>query len=280
MNKEIIKSNTDNTYKYIYSEGGTVYELSYINKNDGKDIICAPTQTSCNLGCKFCHLTGLNKPAQNIDGGTLFELIDDVISEIENKHDTLLISYMGAGDPLMNVGGVIGSAKVIKNKYKETYKIVRFAIASIIPKQKFMDDFEQQVKESGLDFKFHLSLHATDTELRADLMPNAMNHVAAINALNRYANNTGKTEVHYTLINNVNDTRKDLERLINSVKGINTTIKLLRYSIKNDVNMSESSKMDWFCRELNKSGIKSEIYDPPGRDIGSSCGQFEVARYN
>jgi len=54
--KEVVNSTIDNTRKYIfYTEDKLVIEFSYINKNDGKDIICIPSQSFCNLGCKFCH---------------------------------------------------------------------------------------------------------------------------------------------------------------------------------------------------------------------------------
>jgi len=46
------------TIKYIfYTEDKLVIEFSYIDKDDGKDIICVPSQTMCNIGCKFCHTT-------------------------------------------------------------------------------------------------------------------------------------------------------------------------------------------------------------------------------
>lgn len=58
---KLIKSTEDNTIKYIFKLDDTLdnflVEFSYINKNDGKDIICVPSQTMCNLACKFCHTT-------------------------------------------------------------------------------------------------------------------------------------------------------------------------------------------------------------------------------
>ena len=51
-------SQKDNTVKYIFRTlDNLIVEFSYINKDDGKDIICLPSQTMCNIGCKFCHTT-------------------------------------------------------------------------------------------------------------------------------------------------------------------------------------------------------------------------------
>ena len=44
--KRIVKSSQDKTIKFIfYTEDKLIIEFSYINKDDGKDIICVPSQT-------------------------------------------------------------------------------------------------------------------------------------------------------------------------------------------------------------------------------------------
>lgn len=275
-----VKSKTDNTIKYVFKLGEVISEASYINKNDGKDIICVPTQTSCNMGCKFCHLTGLNVASINIEYKTIFNMIECIINEIENKNNTLLISYMGAGEPLLNVDGVMRSAMKVYDEYLNLYKIVRFAIASIIPKKNLMERFIDEVKDSGLDFKFHLSLHFLEQEIRNELMPHAIEPITAINLLNKYANTTGKTEIHYTLIDCKNDSRQHADMLIDNIKGINTTVKLLQYSDKPGLNLERSKKENKFVEYLTKANIRSELYDPPGRDIGAGCGQFNLGNYN
>lgn len=274
-----ITSKTDNTIKYVFKFGNVISEISYINKNDGKDIICSPTQTSCNMGCKFCHLTGLKIPAVNIYNQTIFDMIKHVADDIENKHDTLLISYMGAGEPLLNIDGIIQSAMKVYDEFSGKYKNIRFAVASIIPRREYMERFMEEVKDSGLDFKFHLSLHFID-ENRKELMPAAINATEAINLLDKYSNYVGKTEIHYTLVDCKNDSRMHADNLIKNIKGINTTVKLLQFSDKTGVDLKRSQKEDKFAEYLNKVNIKTEIYDPPGRDVGASCGQFNVGDYN
>lgn len=275
-----IKSKTDNTIKYVFKLGssGIISEISYINKNDGKDIVCVPTQTSCNMGCKFCHLTGLNVAAVSIEYQTIFDMIHHVVNDIEKKNNTLLISYMGAGEPLLNIDGVMRSAMKVYDEYLQKYQSIRFAVASIIPKKELMERFIDEVRDSGLDFKFHLSLHSLDDE-REKLMPHAIEPIMAINLLNKYANYVGKTEIHYTLIDSKNDTRTHADSLIKSIKGINTTVKLLKFSDKKGEDLKRSSNEDVFAKYLTDANIKVEVYDPPGRDIGASCGQFNLGRY-
>jgi len=71
---EKIKSKTDNTIKYIFTtHDNLVIEMAYINKNDGKDINCVPSQTSCKMKCKFCHITDV-------------KLINEMINEYKGKN--------------------------------------------------------------------------------------------------------------------------------------------------------------------------------------------------
>ena len=98
-----IHSKKDNTIKYIYNSNNYIFEFSLIDKNDGKDIVCVPCATTCNLGCKFCHLTGLNIKLKNLHHYDIHKSVDNIISKlyfdkVENKipnNKALLISYMG-----------------------------------------------------------------------------------------------------------------------------------------------------------------------------------------
>lgn len=274
-----IKSQLDNTVKYVFKQDSYVVEFSYINKNDGKDIICVPTQTSCNMGCSFCHLTGLNLKVINLKALEIAVMVSEILSDIQIKQNVLLISYMGAGEPLRNIEGLIASADFIKTKFSSEYEVVRFAIASIIPSKDLMKQFMKQVKDKNLNFKFHLSLHNIEENERKSLMPRALNIRDSIDLLSEYSKNIGKTEVHYTLINDVNDSAEKARILAQSLKGINTTVKLLKFSPKFDSPMEASLNENNFIKELNNFNIMTEIYCPPGRDIGSSCGQFNVASY-
>ena len=61
--KQRVSSKLDTTQKFLYTtDSGKVLEISYIDKNDGKDILCAPTQSGCTQGCLFCHMTGSGIP--------------------------------------------------------------------------------------------------------------------------------------------------------------------------------------------------------------------------
>ena len=135
---EKIHSKTDNTIKYIVmTQDNLIIELSYINKNDGKDIICVPSQTSCKMKCKFCHITDATDKLinRNLTSQEIKESVDNIYNDLNLSLNpkTLLISYMGCGEPLLNYKQVKDSMLLLRIVYQITkVPLIRFAISNII----------------------------------------------------------------------------------------------------------------------------------------------------
>lgn len=282
-----IPSKADNTVKYVFRTAtGEIVELSYIKKDgDNKDIICASTQTSCNLGCKFCFLSDYDLKVRNLKAEEISLPIDYIIKDLAlpkniNPSEVLLISFMGCGEPLLNLENVIAAAKLVRAKYNSAYPVVRFAIATLIPHPKYMDKLIKMVKAEGLLVKLHLSLHSPDSEVRAELMPAAHSIEESISLLNKFRLTTDNhVEIHYAMIDGINDRNQDLSSLIKLFSNSGIPIKFLVYNQKPSLDLKESPRVAFFREELAKHGIVTEFYIPPGRDVGSSCGQFLMEYY-
>lgn len=272
-----VDSAVDNASKFVFKTSTKdLIEFNYIDNGSSKDIICSATQTSCKQGCVFCFLTALNLPVRHLTSDQIVYGVSNVIRHCRNKdNNTLLISFMGAGEPLINKDNVIKAAKIIHSLYKNKYETVRFAIATIMPSAKLMKEFTKQVKESGLNFKVHLSLHSTSDNSQKEIMPKAGNIRESIDLLINYSLETdNETEIHYTLIKDVNDTDADIVRLVNLFRETGITIKFLDFVESGELRAS--SRVLLFREHLKLAGIKTEFYIPPGRDIGTSCGQFLI----
>jgi len=283
---DILKSKEDNVIKYIFlTNDNQITEFSYINKNDGKDIICVPSQTACNLGCKFCHLSDIdNLKVENLNRIEIYNAIKYIIDDLKlltkSKNKTLLISFMGAGEPLLNIHNLTSTMWFIKDQYNNKYNIVRFAIASLIPSIKSMLKFTEKIKEYNLNCKFHFSLHFTNNKQRKEFMPassDIKNSLALLEHYMLYINN--KAEIHYTLIKDINDTNQDIDNLLHLVYGRGIPIKFLHYNEKETLNCFTSNRISQFTKVLEDNEIETEFYIPPGRDIGSSCGMFLIDLY-
>lgn len=285
-----IHSKNDSTIKYIFQlEDNLIIEMSYINKNDGKDIICVPSQTSCKLGCKFCHITDVkdkliyrNLNSLEIKNGV--DYIYDDLNLIKNPR-TLLISYMGCGEPLLNQDDIVSSMLDLRKEYQNIkVPLIRYAIATSLPYFSLVNFFElsEEIYSLKLPVKIHLSLHYTNDELRKEWIPNTAPISPSIIALEYYQKRTNNSvEIHYTLIDGVNDTEQDAVLLTEFLKNRSIPVKFLFYNEKPSMEFHASSKekLNIFKKYFDKCEIQHEYYIPPGLDIGASCGQFLMEYY-
>ena len=233
-----VHSSKDSTVKYIFKTlDNLIVEFSYINKDDGKDIICIPSQTMCNIGCKFCHTTeyiGKIK-TRNLSHTEIVHGVEYILSELNiYKLDrTLLISFMGCGEPILNVDNLISSMKYMKTIFElNGISYVRFAIATSIPKHDAEEFFKLTflIFENNLPVKIHLSLHYTIDLIRKDWMKKSLDIIPSLSAVDFYKKLTGNAvEIHYALIDGVNDTEQDAILLSNFLKDKNNSLSSLSF---------------------------------------------------
>ena len=284
-------SKTDNAIKFVFkANDNNIIEYTYINKEDGKDIICIPSQTMCNLGCKFCHTTEyIGKiECRNLSYSELYEPLDYVINDLDlaSNQRTLLISVMGCGEPIYNVDNIIKMMTDFKRVAENNLNIpyVRFAIATSIPRNKWRNFFSltHEIKKHELPVKLHLSLHYTLDLIRKEWMPAALGIIPSISAVDFYKKITGNAvEIHYTLIEGINDTEQDAILLSSFLKEKDINVKFLHYNERDslDYHASNKDKIKIFRKHFEINNISYEYYSPPAIDIGGSCGQFLLETY-
>lgn len=272
---DVIKSKVDKTVKFIFQlDDSLIMEMAYIDNDTGKDIICVSTQTSCSMGCLFCHISDYRKKLKlrNISYKELVEgiyYIIDYMSLQDNKRK-LLISYMGCGEPLINYENVI----ISMYHFKKDFENVRFAISTLIPKSNWINflNLTEKIKNFEIPLKIHLSLHSPFDDTRQKWMPNALDIMPSINLLKFYKSFTNNpVEFHYTPIKGVNDREIDINTLCNILSVNNIPIKFLKFNEKPTLKVKMGNIP---TEEFDKRLIKYEFYTPPGLDIGASCGQF------
>jgi 23S rRNA (adenine2503-C2)-methyltransferase len=284
-----INSRKDLTKKYIFqTEDNLIIEIAYINKNNGKDILCVPSQTSCAMKCRFCHMADISDKLinRNLLPEEIKEGVDFVYDDLSLKdmRNVLLISYMGCGEPLFNYKNVVKSMIYIRDGYRERVPIVRFAIATSMPEGVWLNFFDMtnEIKKNDLLVKIHLSLHYTNDVLRKEWMPYSLPVKQSISALEYYNLLTGNSvEIHYALIDNLNDSETEAKCLAELLNNRNIPVKFLFYNEKDtiDFHASPTEKLEIFGKHLDSCGITHEYYIPPGLDIGASCGQFLMDYY-
>ena len=285
----VVKSSLDRTTKYIFrTEDNLIIEFSAIDKQDGKNIICAPCQTMCVMGCKFCHTTehiGKLK-CRNLTADEIVEGVTEVYKAAPEKDErVLLVSFMGCGEPLFNSNNVVEAMFQIKKLEEQgAARYVRFALATSLPEAEWLSFFwmAEMIKKLGLPVKLHLSLHYTMDALRKEWMPKSLDILPSLAAVDFYNKLTGNAvEIHYALLEGINDTEQDAILVSEFLKGRDVNVKFLFYNEKAslDVHASPKERLNTFRRYFEKYGIRHEYYTPPGLDVGASCGQFIMDLY-
>jgi len=287
---DTITSKDGSVIKYVFEKTytGTPYilEVTYIDRKDGRNIICVPTQSMCNMGCKFCHTTDyIGKiPVMNIDAQTLVSTTFYVMKDLRliNSDKVFLLSFMGCGEPLENMTNVLHTINDLSDR-EELGSDRRFAIATSIPRKNWLPLLDFADKLSNPDkVKLHFSMHYTTDEVRKKYMPKAMELDKALKILDLYKAITGSViEVHYTLMDGINDTMNDLYRLGGLLKSRDFQVKLLYYNKREalDAEKSPENKVSAFKETLETYNISTTYYIPPGLDVGASCGQFLMDHY-
>ena len=108
-NMGTFKDFSDGTLKTVFDIGNKkIIEMSLLFNKEDKDVVCVPTHHFCNLGCKMCHLTnkGLNKSMIPINSEDFIECLFQTLTRNNEKRTNkkkLLISFMGVGEPLLNL---------------------------------------------------------------------------------------------------------------------------------------------------------------------------------
>lgn len=293
------KDQTDGTIKSVYKiNNSKIIEMSMLYNKLDKDVICVPTHHYCNLGCKMCHLTNnkTNKPMQKIKITDFMYCIIDTIKKYKTNKKKLLISFMGVGEPLLNL-------ELIENVYKEENKIkelgydyISYAISTMMPNNNLLK-LKNMINELNIPIKVHFSLHTPIDKNRKELIPstnvtieealnmlliysyNVKQNKIIMNNYKLFHSNNIPIEIHYTLIKNKNDSNKELKEIIKLLKEYQIPIKFIKFNPINNLDISNNEEK--WVSEIHKNipNLKIKTYSPPGREVGSSCGEFTKHYY-
>jgi len=306
-NLGVFKDHADGTLKTVFDAGEKqIVEITLLCSKEDMDIICAPTHHFCNLGCKMCHLTnkGLNKQMKPISKDIFLEaLINSLTKPIYNKRKKrtdkkkLLISFMGVGEPLLNLNlirEIYSNEEYIKKELG--YEKIGYAISTIIPKD--ISQLTELVYELNIPLKLHFSLHTPLNHVRFELIPatkitaeDALKQLAIYRTtvqsnrelMKEYAHfhsTNDPVEIHYTLMEDVNDGEEELEKVCSLLKKYKVPIKFIRFNPITD--LTRSSKEEEWITTIKKEvpDLRIKTFTPPGKNIGSSCGEFTKHYYH
>ena len=270
----------DGTRKWLIRFApGIEAETVYIPDVGRAGALCVSSQVGCTLNCTFCH-TGTQALVRNLTAAEIVAQVqvarDDLAEWPSDRADRRLsnIVFMGMGEPLYNLDHVADAMDVISDNEGLALSRRRITVSTsgVVPELKALGERTQAM--------LAISLHATNDELRDELVPINRRYPLAelMAAIRAYPglSNARRVTFEYVMLKGINDSPAEARALVRLVSGIPAKINLIPFNPwpGSPYQCSDWKTIEAFAAILNKAGYASPIRTPRGRDILAACGQL------
>jgi len=270
----------DGTRKWLIRfSPGIEAESVYIPDVGRAGALCVSSQVGCTLNCTFCH-TGTQALVRNLTAAEIIAQVqvarDDLEEWPSDKDERRLsnVVFMGMGEPLYNLDNVADAMDVISDNEGLALSRRRITVSTsgVVPELHRLGERTQAM--------LAISLHATNDELRDELVPINRRYPLAelIGAIRAYPglSNARRVTFEYVMLKGINDSPAEARALVQLVKGLPAKINLIPFNPwpGSPYECSSWSTIETFAAIVNKAGYASPIRTPRGRDILAACGQL------
>ncbi len=269
---------SDGTRKWVLKlDDGNQVETVYIPESD-RGTLCVSSQVGCALDCSFCS-TGRRGFNRNLSTAEIISqvwlatrLVDE---EKKPGRKVTNVVLMGMGEPLLNFDNVVKAVHIMMDDfaYGLSKRRVTVSTAGVVPAMDKLGDV--------LDSRLAVSLHATNNELRDQLVPINKKYPLEklIPACHRFIdkqNTRTRITFEYVMLDGVNDTDQHARELVKLLKGIPTLMNLIPFNPFKGSGYKTSSmkRVEKFSQILINSGMTTVIRRTRGDDIDAACGQL------
>jgi 23S rRNA (adenine2503-C2)-methyltransferase len=263
---------TDGTEKWLLKlEDGLMLETVLIPEG-GHWTQCLSTQVGCAMGCTFCRTARLGLRRQL----RAWEILDQVVvTRREFKGGKILnLVFMGMGEPLANYESVIRAIRLLLDPVCLDFSKRRITLSTcgLIPGIRLLAG-------ERLGINLAVSLNATTQTLRSRIMP--VNRTYHLHSLLQACREfplpaRGRMTFEYVLMEDVNDTSQDAERLVRLLRGIPCKINLIPHNgfPGSAFRAPHEARIRTFQRILIQAHLTAPIRWSRGSEISAACGQL------
>jgi 23S rRNA (adenine2503-C2)-methyltransferase len=236
-----------------------------------KYVVCVSSQVGCALGCEFCATARMGF-RRNL---ATWEIVDQVVKiQADSPYPVRGVVFMGMGEPLLNYGRVMRSARILSEPCGMAIagKSITISTVGITPGIR-------RFTAQRPPYRLVVSLTTADPIQRSRLMPVERTYPTAdlMQAIREYHEATGRRiTLAWTMISGVNTGEKDAQLLADLTRGLPIKLDLI------DVNDPSGrfqpppqNELDAFRDALRaKLGMPVARRYSGGRDIHAACGML------
>jgi 23S rRNA (adenine2503-C2)-methyltransferase len=271
---ERITPSQDSSRKLVFKLSDDRRVSAVLMPDEDRITLCLSTQVGCGYGCTFC-LTGTMGFERNL---TPDEIVGQLLAANrlldEGQRVTHLV-FMGMGEPLANLAAVVKSIRIMTDaRLGIGYSPRRITVSTV----GLVSGIERLGREN-LKVNLAISLHAATDQTRGELMPvnRSWNLAALMEAVRRYPlAPRQRVFFEYVMLEGVNDSIQDAERLARLLGGIKAKVNLIPFNDWEGSSFRRPplARILAFQGALLDAGITTTVRWSKGEDIGAACGQL------
>ncbi|MCL2461323.1 MAG: 23S rRNA (adenine(2503)-C(2))-methyltransferase RlmN [Defluviitaleaceae bacterium] len=268
----------DGSIKFLYHVGKNTIIESVLMAYSFGNSVCVSTQAGCRMRCAFCA-SGDGGLERNLTAG---EMLAQVYHAAKTRGGVSRAVLMGSGEPLDNYANVLKFICILTDSrgMGMSARHITLSTCGLIPE---MYRLAGENGGKGLQITLAVSLHASNDEIRARLVPVAKKYRLEdlLKACADYAAITGRRVTYeYALIDGVNDTAACAGELAARLKGTLCHVNLIPVNQADGAGglgfkKSGNAAVTDFSKILTKYGIANTIRRTLGSDIEGACGQLK-----
>lgn len=286
MKLTVLNSEIDPSVNFVEEQLVGFLESRFVRKCDEYFIAYLSSQTGCNRGCTFCHLTATGQTSfvDSSHNDFMAQAIQIFKHYRMQKRPAKYMHYnfMARGEPFANKI-LLDSGDELLLKLGQIAKDeglpAKFNISTIMPStlKKSLPEIFGYVNPT-----VYYSLYSTDEKWRSKWMPAAMSVSEALTMLKEYQDFSKKiVKIHHTFIAGENDSEESVHAVCDAIENhkLICEFNLVRYNPASEDQGVESSD-EIISRNIgimtNRFKFNTKVQTIPrvGFDVKASCGMF------
>jgi 23S rRNA (adenine2503-C2)-methyltransferase len=234
-----------------------------------RDGVCVSSQVGCAVGCVFC-MTGREGLVRQLGSA---EIVAQVVLA-RQRRPVKKVVFMGMGEPAHNLDNVMEAIELLGTAGGIGHKNLVFSTVGDLR-------VFERLPIGPVKPALALSLHSTQSELRAKLLPRAprIDPAELVERGERYARATGyPIQYQWTLIEGVNDGEAEFDGIVRLLKGKYAVMNMIPY---NTVEGLAFARPGWerareIARSLHRRGVLTKLRQSAGQEVDAGCGQLRA----
>ena len=267
------------THKWLFRAPDGAAIESVLMGYPGRATLCVSSQAGCALGCTFCA-TGQFGFQRHLQAGEIVAQVAYAQAFLRligmpgaPDHVTNVV-FMGMGEPLANYDRVREALRRMIEVMGMSARSLTVSTVGVVPGIKRLADEPWPVNLA-------VSLHASDDELRSELVPlNKRYPLAEVEAAAReyFEKKRRRVSIEWTMIAGVNDGAGQAEGLGAIAQRLRAHVNLipLNPTPLSLERPSDPATITEFVRIVRAQGVAVTVRNTRGRAIDAACGQLRV----